>query len=113
MSENIKIELVISSDRINYNDKGNFMIGLKITNNNVKTEFFDVSKTSLFVNDLKNIAWDLCTHNGTIINLSIPPKNSKTTQWPLGDALFQSAGEYHIKLICGSFVQVTKVTVTE
>lgn len=113
MLENIKIELAITSDKINFNDVSNFRIGLKITNNNDKIEFFDVSKTNLFVNTIKSISWDLCTHNGTIINLSIPPKKSKTVQWPLGEALFTSTGEYHLKLVSGSFIQITKVTVVE
>src|SRR5688572_24696965 len=105
MPENIKIELVISSDKIIYSDRASFMIGLKITNNNAKAESFDVSKTKLFVNDIESIAWNLCTQNGTIINLSIPPKNTKMIQWPLGIALFETTGEYHFKLKWGPFVQ--------
>ena len=113
MQKNIKIQLVISSNKIIYSDIENFMIGLKITNSNSEAAHFDVTKTKLFVNDIESIAWNLCTQNGTIINLAIPPKDSKTIQWPLGLSLFETTGEYQLKLKWDSFVQETKVNVTE
>jgi len=111
MSENIEIKLIMSSDKIIYSDIENFIIGLKITNNNDKAEKFDISKTKLFVNNAESIAWSLCTQNGTIINLTIPSKKTETIQWPLGTALFQTIGEYHLKLLWNSIVQEAKVTV--
>jgi hypothetical protein len=113
MIDKIKIALIVSSTKVIYSDMASFRIGLKITNSSVKTEKFDISKTKLFVNEVESIAWNLCTQNGTIINLTIPAGKSKTVQWPIGIALFKTPGVYNLKLKWNSFVQEIKVTVTK
>ncbi len=113
MIDKIKISLIVNATKIIYSDMASFRIGLKITNNNDSAQSFDISKTKLFVNDVESIAWNLCTQNGTIVNLSIPAKKAKTVKWPLGIALFKVPGEYQLKLKWNTFVQEIKVTVTK
>jgi len=113
MDENLSIGLFISSDRIYLKELPAFKIGLKIQNRNKETVHFDIAKTELFVNNVKNLAWDLAVHNGTIINLKIRSEHSKIVQWPLGEALFSKAGIYQLRLEWKDYVQEQDILVIE
>ncbi|MDY8138085.1 hypothetical protein [Aquimarina sp. 2201CG5-10] len=98
MNENLIIKLVISSDRISKRDLNTFKIGLEIHNTSNGVNYFDISQTELFVNDIRSFAWDLTVQNGTIINLKILPKRFETVQWLMGEALFSEEGKYLLRL---------------
>lgn len=111
MDENINIELILSSGSIQLKDVSQFNVGLKISNSTSRKLGFDISKTELWVNNEKNIAWDLAVQNGTLINLSIPANSFEKVQWPLGEALFPSAGNYRLNLMWGNKSQTMEVVV--
>lgn len=113
MDKTTTIELLVSSNYLNQENIPGFGIGIKITNPQAQNIHFDLSESELYVNDVKNIAWDLTVQNGTIINLEIPANKSKTVQWPLGEALFQTSGIYELKLIWKSVVQKQVVCILE
>ena len=73
-------------------------VGVKITNNGDQIQKVDISEAELFVNGIKNRAWDLRVQNGAIINLAVHPKNKEIVQWKLGKALFNGPGVYELEL---------------
>jgi hypothetical protein len=111
MDNHINIELILSSGAIQLKNVPQFNVGLKIFNTSSSKLDFDISKTELWVNGEKNIAWDLAVQNGTLINLSIPGNSSQKVQWPLGDALFPISGNYKLNLRWGDKVQAKEVVV--
>lgn len=112
-NETLHIELLLSRDTLNLSEVADFEVGLNLTNESDSPAHFDIAETELYVNDTKNIAWDLAVQNGTIVNLKVPPRKSKTVQWPLGDAMFEKPGKYRLQLRCGDLVQVKEVTVSK
>lgn len=113
MDKTTAIELLVSSTNLKPEDIPKFKIGVKITNNLSHEIHFDLSESELYVNSIKNMAWDLTVQNGTIINLVIPANKSKTVQWPLGEALFRTSGIYELKLIWKSVIQKQLVFIPE
>jgi hypothetical protein len=111
MDNNIDIELVISSATVQLNQLDHFSAGLKIKNNSSYKLGFDISKTELWVNGKKSIAWDLAVQNGTLINLSIPATDSEIVKWQLGNALFPISGKYKLELRWENTSQAREVTV--
>lgn len=112
-NETLNIELLVSSSAVRLSEIADFKVGLGLTNESDNPVHFDVSKTELYVNNKKSIAWDLAVQNGTIINLEIQPRKSKTVQWPLGNALFEKAGKYKLELRKGDFAEAQQVTIAE
>lgn len=111
--EKLNIELLVSFDTLKLSEAADFEIGLNLTNKSDSPVPFEIAKTELYVNNTKSIAWDLAVQNGTIVNLKIPPRKSKTVQWPLGDAMFEKPGKYRLELRCGDLVQVKEVAVSK
>jgi hypothetical protein len=112
-NETLNIELLVSSNALKLNEAADFKIGLNLTNESENPVHFDVSETELYVNFERSIAWDLAVQNGTIINLKIQPRKSKTVQWPLGNALFEETGKYKLELRKGDFAKAQEVIVSE
>lgn len=112
-SESLNIKLLVSSDILKLSEVADFKIGLNVTNESDNPVYFNISETELYVNDKKNIAWDLAVQNGTIINLKVQPGKSKTVQWPLGDALFEQTGNIRVELRWKETVQRKEITVSK
>lgn len=112
MNENPTIELLISPNSLTMVDLAEFWVGVKLTNPSGEPIPFDVSQLALFVNGERSVAWDLAVQNGTAINLKIGPHHSEFLRWPLGEALFESAGIYELKLECESFSATQTVTIS-
>lgn len=111
MDNIINIELELSSATILLKDISQFNVGLKIYNPGSQKLGFDISKTELWVNGKKSIAWDLAVQNGTLINLSIPATDSEVVKWQLGNALFPISGKYKLELRWENKSEVREVTV--
>ena len=111
MDKNINIELAVSSDKLWLKDTPKFKVGVKINNQSSRKLNFDISQTELWVNGEKNAAWDLAVQNGTLINLQIPANSDKHVQWPLGNALFRTTGNYALELHWRGFTDVCQVLV--
>jgi hypothetical protein len=111
--ETLHIELLVSSELLKSSEVADFEVGLNLTNEIDSPVHFDIAETELYVNDTRNIAWDLAVQNGTIVNLRISPRKSKTVRWPLGNAMFEKPGKYRLELRCGDLVHVKEVTVSE
>lgn len=112
-NETLNMELLVSSNAVKLNEVADFKVGLDLTNESDNPVHFEIAETELYVNNRKSVAWDLAVQNGTIINLEIQPRKSKTVQWPLGNALFENPGKYKLELRIGDFVKAHEVTVTE
>jgi len=111
-NETLNIELLVSSNTLKLSEVADFKVGLNFTNNSNGLVHFDIAEMALFVNNKKSIAWDLAVQNGTIINLKIQPRKSKTVQWPLGNALFEETGKYTLELRWGEKTEIQEVTIT-
>ncbi len=109
MDEALEIQFLVSANVLQMKDIESLKIGLKITNTGTQSRRVDVSKSKLFVNGVRNLAWDLRVQNGAIINLTVPAGQSKTEQWNLGKALFSATGIYELELLWDS--RVIKQTV--
>lgn len=108
-----EIEFLVSSNLIDLNTIPEFQVGMKITNASGEMLPFDISKSELYVNEERSIAWDLTVQNGTIINLKIKPHQSEIIRWPLGDAIFETSGTYELKLVWEDFSQKQTVVVLD
>ena len=109
--KNPNIEMLVSKTSLKQEELPGFKVGLKIVNNDSKSFHFDVSETELYVNNQRNVAWDLAVQNGTIINLRIAPNSSQEIWWPLGEALFMKGGKYELELRLEDFTQKEEVEV--
>lgn len=113
MDKSLEIQLVVSSNAVQVKDIPNLKVGVTITNNGEKSQKVDISEAELFVNGIKNYAWDLRVQNGAIINLAVPAKKTETVQWNLGKALFSDPGVYELELLWGKLSQKQKIVVSE
>lgn len=111
MEKKLKIEFLVSSTRIGFKEIPEFTLGLKIINEGPDLLPVDISKTTLYVNSERCLAWDLTVQNGTIVNLEIPPHQSEIIRWPMGEALFETSGIYELRLVWEEFSQKQKVVV--
>lgn len=112
MNKNPTIELLISPNSLPMAKLAEFWVGVKLTNPSGEPIPFDVSQLALFVNGERSIAWDFAVQNGTAINLKIGPHHSEFLRWPLGEALFEAAGTYELKLEYKSFSANQTVTIS-
>ena len=113
MEKPASIELLVSSNNLKPDEIPKFELGVKITNSGSNDIPFDLSGSELFVNSVRSFSWDLTTQNGTLHNMKVPARQSKTITWPLGDSLFDIPGIYELKLIWKSTVQKQVVCVLE
>ncbi len=97
------IELVVEPKEFQLSEIAEFAVGMKITNPSDRWIDVDISKSVLWVNSERSIAWDLAVQNGTLVNLKIAPHKSETISWQMGDAFFENAGTYELKLVWGTF----------
>jgi len=111
MEKILKIEFLVSSNSIGFKEIPEFTLGMKITNEGPDLLPFDISKSALYVNSERCLAWDLAVQNGTIVNLKIPPHQSEIIRWPLGEALFETSGIYELSMVWEEFSQKQKVVV--
>ena len=113
MDKNLNIELVLSSESVQINQLDHFSAGLKIINKSSQKLGFDISKTELWINGKRNIAWDLAVQNGTLVNLQIQPATTKEIEWPLGKAFFPYSGKYLLELRWDKLSKTKDVLVTD
>lgn len=112
MNNSAEITLVISKKSIRLIDLEHFKVGISISNIGDNEIYFDISQTELSVNTERSIAWDLAVQNGTIINFTLQPHESKTVEWPLGKALFSTPGKYMLEFRWQEVVRTCEVTVS-
>lgn len=108
-----QVTLIISADIISIQSLDQFNIGLEIYNLTDIEVDFNISETKLYVNSELCVAWDLAVQNGTLINLRIPPHKTRTIEWPIGFALFDTPGFYKLKLYWREDIQEIEMQVTE
>lgn len=113
MDKLLEIQFLVSSNAIQIKDIAKTKVGVKIINNGDKIQKVDVSEAELFVNGIKNRAWDLRVQNGAIINLAVLPKKTETVQWNLGKALFNAPGIYELELRWEFVSQKQKIVVSD
>jgi len=111
MEKNLNIEFLVSSTRIGFKEIPEFTLGLKITNEGPDLLPVDISKTTVYVNSERCLAWDLAVQNGTIVNLKVAPHKSEIIRWPMGEALFETSGTYELQLVWETFSQKQQVIV--
>lgn len=113
MEEDLEIQFWVSSNVVHLKDIESFKIGLRITNIGDQNIKVDVSRSKLYVNGVKNLAWDLRVQNGAIVNLTVLAGQSKTELWSLGKALFNATGVYDLELKWGELVKKQMVVVSD
>jgi len=113
MNNSAEITLVISKKSVRLIDLEYFKVGISVSNIGDNEIYFDISQTELTVNSVRSIAWDLAVQNGTIINFTLHPHESKSVEWPLGKAFFSAPGKYMLELRWQEVVRTCEVTVSE
>lgn len=98
MIESIKLALIVNTTCIVMSKLNTFYVGFEIANTSNEVIVFDMNKTVLYVNDNRSFSWDMAVQNGIRKQMDIKPDDVTVMTWPLGEALFQEAGQYSLKL---------------
>ena len=98
MIESIKLTLVVNTTSVVMGSLNTFYIGFEVANASNEVILFDMNKTALYVNGNRSFSWDIAVQNGVREPMKIKPNDVSVMTWPLGEALFQKAGEYQLKL---------------
>lgn len=97
------VELIVSPKEFQISEISEFTFGVKIVNQGNEWLEVDISKSAVWINSERSIAWDLAVQNGTIVNMKIAPNHTETISWQMGDAFFENPGSYEILFVLESF----------
>ena len=81
-------------------DRPRFQLGFAITNRSASTIDPKAWDAVLLVNGQRAPAWDLAVQNGAHDDTwtHLPSNQTISMSWPLGEALFEAPGDYHLVL---------------
>lgn len=97
------MKLLASPTQLTLAERDKFMVGLEITNRGKVAVDPQAATGELTVNGERSMAWSLAIGNGAREPSwnSLPPGQTISMSWPLGDALFDKPGSYHLVLSLG------------
>ena len=105
-----RISLITKKDKVKYDELSSFSIGVMFENRSAEVIEFNISKTSVFINNERSFAWNMAVQNGTLFNFKLREGKSRKIEWPMGNALFSNVGKYNLDLTYNS-VLVDKKTI--
>ena len=81
-------------------ERPRFQVGFEITNRSASVIDPKAWDAVLLVNGQRAPAWDLAVQNGAHDDTwtHLPPSQTISMSWPLGEALFEAPGDYHLVL---------------
>ena len=106
--------VLASPTTLSMKERATFKVGIEVENRGTAAVDPELSNATLTVNDAPAYAWDLAIQNGAHDAkwTSLPPSEKITIEWPLGKALFEKPGTYHLVLALGSESASADVTVS-
>jgi hypothetical protein len=114
MPATLAVKLLASPTTLSMKERATFKVGIEVENRGTAAVDPELSNATLTVNDAPAYAWDLAIQNGAHDAkwTSLPPSEKITIEWPLGKALFEKPGTYHLVLALGSESASADVTVS-
>lgn len=114
MQPTLAVKLLASPTQITMAGRDKFMVGIEVTNRGKVAVDPQMATGELTVNGERSMAWSLAIGNGTREPKwsSLPPGETVGMSWPLGDALFEKPGSYHLVLSFGGQQATADVRVT-
>jgi hypothetical protein len=96
----LDLKLIVDPATFAMADLARVIVGFEITNRGASVIDPRASDAVLLVNGQREIAWDLAIQNGTRDRTwtHLPPNQTLSRSWSLGEALFESPGDYHLVL---------------
>lgn len=115
MQPTLAVKLLASPTQLTLAERDKFMVGVEVTNRGKIAVDPQLSTGELTVNGERSMAWSLAIGNGTREPnwTSLPPGQTVGMSWPLGDALFDKPGAYHLVLSLGGQQATADVRVTK
>jgi hypothetical protein len=99
MQTTLAVKLLASPTQLTMADRKKFMIGVEVVNHGATAVDPHLSTgCELTVNGDPSMVWNLAIGNGTREPswYSLPPGQTATMSWPLGEDLFPRPGDYHL-----------------
>jgi hypothetical protein len=115
MTSPLAIKLLASPVRLTMKERAKFMVGVEVTNHGETTaETHLATGCTLTVNGQPALAWNLAIGNGAREPswYELPPGQTVSLSWPLGEALFDKPGDYHLVMTLGQQQASADVEVT-
>lgn len=96
----LDLKLVVDPATLAMADRPRFKAGFEITNRSASVIDPKAWDAVLLVNGQRAPAWDLAVQNGAHDDTwtHLPPNQTLAMSWPLGEALFEAPGDYHLVL---------------
>lgn len=96
----LEITLRAQPAQLTMAERSTFKVGLTAVNRGSSTIDPKLHESVLTVNDARAYAWDLSIQNGPRDAKwsALPPAERIEIEWPLGEALFEQPGDYHLVL---------------
>jgi hypothetical protein len=115
MQPTLAVKLLAAPTQLTMAGLDKFMVGVEITNHGKVAVDPQASTGELTVNGVRSMAWSLAIGNGVRAPSwsSLPPGQTIAMSWPLGDALFDKPGSYHLVLSLGGQQATADVRVTK
>jgi len=113
--QNLAIKLLASPTTLTMAERKKFMVGLEVVNRGDAAVDPGLYNCTLTVNGQPGYAWDLAIQNGPreAAWSMLPPGKTVTMSWPLGEALFEHPGTYHLVMKLGKQESTADVHVTK
>jgi hypothetical protein len=110
----LSIKLLASPTRLTMADRAKFSVGVEVTNRGSANVDPNLVSCTLMVNGERSMSWSMAIGNGTRESswYDLPPGNTATMSWPLGDELFDKPGDYHLVMALGGQQSTADITVT-
>jgi hypothetical protein len=115
MQSTLAVKLLASPTQLTMADRPKFMIGVEVVNNGATAVDPNLSTgCELTVNGAPSMAWNLAIGNGAREPswYSLPPGQTATMSWPLGEELFPKPGNYHLVMTLDGRQSTADVHVT-
>ena len=96
------VQFTASPQQLSISELDAFLLGVSVTNQGTVAAAADaqIAASELYVNGERNMSWMLAVSNGTRSDewLSLPPGETVSIEWPLGNSLFSEPGSYTLQL---------------
>jgi hypothetical protein len=115
MQPTLAVKLLASPTQLTLAERDKFMVGIEVTNRGKVTVDPQMSTGELTANGERSMAWSLAINNGLREPKwsALPPGETIKMSWPLGDALFDKPGAYHLVLSLGDQQATADIRVTK
>jgi len=96
----LDLKLLVAPVTLAMADRPRVKVGFEITNRSAAVIDPKAWDAVLLVNGQRAPAWDLTVQNGVHDDTwtQLPPNQTLSMSWPLGEALFEAPGDYHLVL---------------